>query len=411
MLKLSQQVNLQLDIPANVGADQVFDFDLYADRRFQSADRPGEALSDLTHATGRGIFWTPRYGGHWFVNKHEIITQITRQPEFFSSSAAASLPPLPPDQEPWLPPLTLDPPEHAKYRLPLSRAFSPERVRKLEGDIRSLAASLVDAVAERGECEFVSEVAEPLPIIIFMKIMGLDLSRLREFRDWIRLMMSGVAEERLTSYTYITKMVAELIAERRKEPREDLVSFLLQQEVDGKKLDDRQMQGMSLLLFGAGLDSVVNAISFNMEFLARNPELQNRLRAAPNATSQILEAVMRVNSGVNAIRRVTKDMEFHGAKLQKGELVLLLFPLGNTDPAVFVHGENFGLDSSNPPVTFGVGIHQCVGAHLARLELKIFFEEWFRRMPNVRRNPAHRFEFRTGILFIADKLPLLWEPA
>ncbi len=406
-----QSASVRATIPAHVTPSQVLDFDIFADRRYTEADRPHQALQRLAAEAGRGIFWSPYNGGHWFVSAHDLIFEATRQPEIFSSSGVASLPPMPPELEPWLPPLSLDAPEHMKYRMPLMHAFSPDRVKLLEKEIRAFAGELIDAFKQRGECEFVNALAEPLPIVIFMKLMGLDTARTKEFRSWVKMMPSPDVNERAQSHRYIRAMLDEVIAARRVSPRDDLISYLLSARIDGELPDDRQMHGMCMLLFAAGLDTVANSLSLSMEHLARHPELQDRLRREPHMIREAVEELLRVYTVTLAVRKVVEDTVFHGANLKNGDRVALALPLGNTDPKVFEDGGSFNLDRDfKTHLTFGAGPHRCAGSHLARLELAVFLEEWFERMPNVSIDARHPPEFRCSLVFAAETLNLLWSP-
>lgn len=399
-------------VPAHVDPARVIEFDVFADHRYSDMARPHDALARLADDIGRGIFWSPYNGGHWVLNSHALIFEAKRTPEIFSNIGVASLPPMPPELEPWLPPLGMDAPEHMKYRMPLMHAFSPDRVRAMEGDIRALAASLIDGFKDRGHCEFVDALAEPLPLIIFMKLMGMDVSRLKEFRSWVKLMPSGNIEERTQAHTNINAMMGELIAARRAKREDDLISTLIDCEIDGRTLDDRQMLGMSMLLFGAGLDTVTNTLSLTMEHIARDPALQDRLRAEPQMIPEAVEELMRLYDVTISVRRVGKDTEFHGVAMKADDRVLLVNANGDTDPAVYPDGATFDLDRENKThLVFGVGPHRCAGAHLARLEFRVFLEEWFRRMPNVRLDPARPVNYRYTLLLSAENLDLLWDPA
>jgi cytochrome P450 len=399
-------------VPAHVDPARVIEFDVFSDHRYSDMARPHDALQKLADDVGRGIFWSPYNGGHWVLNSHALIFEAKRNTDIFSNIGVASLPPMPAELEPWLPPLGMDAPEHMKYRMPLMHAFSPERVRAMEGEIRALAARLIDGFKDRGHCEFVDALAEPLPLIIFMKLMGMDVARLKEFRSWVKLMPSGIVEERAQAHTNINAMMGELIAARRVKREDDLISTLIDCEIDGAKLDDRQMLGMSMLLFGAGLDTVTNTLSLTMEHIARDPALQDRLRAEPQMIPEAVEELMRLYDVTISVRRVARDAEFHGVALKRDDRVALVNANGDTDPAVYPDGGAFDLDRENKThLVFGVGPHRCAGAHLARLEFRIFLEEWFRRMPNVRLDQARPVSYRYTLLLSAENLDLLWDPA
>jgi cytochrome P450 len=399
-------------VPPHVDPARVIDFNVFADRRYGAAIRPHDALQALVDEIGRGIFWSPYNGGHWVLNSYELIFEAKRTPEIFSNIGVASLPPMPAGREPWMPPLGMDAPEHMKYRMPLMRAFSPEKVRTMKDDIRALAGRLIDAFKHKGHCEFLDELAEPLPLIIFMELMGMDVGRLKEFRSWVKRMPSGDIEERTWAHNRINAMMGELIAARRAKPEDDLISTLIDSEIDGKKLDDRQMLGLSMLLFGAGLDTVTNTLSLTMDHIARDPALQDRLRAEPHMIPEAVEELFRIYDVTLSVRRIGRDASFHGVTMKSDDRVLLVNPHGDTDPGMFENGAAFDLDRENKNhLAFGVGPHRCAGAHLARLELNVFFEEWFKRMPNVRLDPSKQITYRYSLLLSAENLDLIWDPA
>ena len=195
-------------------------------------------------------------------------------------------------------------------------------------------------------------------------------------------------------------------------PKDDLLSHLLDETIDGRPLMQRELEGICTLLFGAGLDTVVNSIAFSMEHLASDPALQDRLRRQPELIPEAVEELLRCYGVATASRSVAKDGTFHGATLKAGERVSLFLQAGNLDPAAFPAAEKFDLDRENKAhITFNAGPHRCVGSHLARLELNVLYAEWLKRMPNVRPDPEKRPSYRAGIVMALNTLPLVWEPA
>jgi cytochrome P450 len=398
-------------IPPHIDPARVVDYDMFADHRYAEEGSLHDGLYRLAEEAGRGMFWTPRNGGHWFITDHELIFEAARTPELFSNQLM-SVPPMPPELEPKLIPLNLDAPDHGKYRLPLMRAFSPDRMRALEPHIRAFAVELIEAVADKGACDFCDTVSEPLPIVIFMKMMGLDLSRRREFREWTNQMLMPGIEDRAQAHRNVTAMVAEVISERRIKREEDLVSWLLDSEIDGQPINDADMIAYCILLFAAGLDTVANSMAFGMDHLARDPALQERLRAEPALIPEAVEEILRRYGVVLACRNVAHDGEFHGIALKAGERVTLMLPLGNLDPAAFPDPARFDVDRENKAhMTFNTGPHRCIGSHLARIELNTLFEEWLKRMPNVRHDPAQPSTYRAALILALATLPLVWDPA
>jgi cytochrome P450 len=395
--------------PAHVPADREVDFDLFDDRRYANAGSLHAGIFDLAEERPRGIYWTPRNSGHWFLTDHELIFAAARNPELFSN-ARMTLPPMPEALEPRLIPLTLDPPSHSAYRLPLMRAFSPAMVAALEPAVRAHAIRLIEAIAGDGRCDFVRAIAEPLPVIIFMRLMGMDPSRLAECRAWALDMISNDDHRRADSFVNVGRMMRELILARQAAPQDDLISRLVASEIDGRAPAMDELIDYCLLLFIAGLDTVANSLSFGMEHLARDPDLQARLRAAPASIPDAVEELLRRYGVVVVMRLITRDASFGGVGIKAGDRIMLLLPAGNLDPAVFAAPDQVVIErEGNPHLSFNSGPHRCVGSHLARLELRLFYEEWFRRMPEVRIDPAVRITMRAGLTLGLNNLPLLWD--
>jgi cytochrome P450 len=406
----NQSTNLAAaKIPSNVDPALVTDFDFFGDRRFSDAGRPHDGLLKLGEDIGRGVFWTPCNGGHWFINDHQMLFEAARDPELFGS-ANATFPAVPLEDEPFYPPFNVDPPAHAKYRLPLMRAFAPDRVRALETSIRPFAIDLIDAVFDKGRCDVLDMIAEPLPIFIFMKLMGFDLARYREFRAWAQAMSHNDVDKRAEAYANTAAMARPLFDERRIARKDDLLSDLLDAQIDGRPFNQAELDGIAIQLLGAGLDTVVNLIGFTIDHLARHPELQERLRARPALIPEAVEEMLRRYSVALPFRVARYDAHFHGANLKTGERVALLLPAGNLDPHVFSDPGSFNLDREyKTHIAFNTGPHRCVGSHLARLELVVLLEEWLARMPNVRLDPDWRPTYRTGLVYAVTSLHVVWD--
>lgn len=394
--------------PDDVNAALVRSLDFYADRRFFQNGNLHDALFQMAETEGRGIFWTPHNGGHWFINDHALLFEAVRDVDLFSSRFL-TLPPMPEGQEPPVLPISLDGAEHAAYRVPLLKAFAPANVRAMDTNIRYFAAELIENVLPDGHCDFVSAIGEPLPVVIFMRFMGLDESRLREFRTWVYDMLSSDDDRRARSHKNIRAMLSEVIEQRRREPRQDLISRLLASRVFNRPLSDEELLAYCLLLFAAGLDTVANALAFGMKHLAQNANLQDELRRSPERIQAAVEEFLRLYGVANVVRVITRDTEWHGARLKAGQRVLMMLTVGNYDPAVYPDPAHFSLDRDGEPhISFNIGPHRCVGSHLARLELTIFYQEWFARMPNVALAPDAGAQLRGGQTLALTSLPLTW---
>jgi len=416
-MDIATETVIQPAVP--VDAKRIVDYDVFGDRRFLEEGDLHKGLFRLGEEDGRGIFWTPRNGGHWFINDYELLFQASRNTEIFSSNnresqdgAMVMIPPMEDRGEPRFAPQSLDPPEHGIYRLPLMKAFAPKRIMEMEGWIRDLAVKMIADLAPKGRGEFLAEVAEPLPVTVFMTMMGMPLDRLHEFRSWMHAIASDSQERRSGAFANIAQAMGELIEARKAEPQGDLVSHLLAADLDGRAPDMRDMQSYCLLLFTAGLDTLVNTFTFGMYQLARDADLQRRLQADSSLIPELIEEILRRYGVAMPPRVVTRDFDFGGVRLTKGERVMLMLPAANLDSQAFDDPLSFDIDRENKThITFNAGPHRCVGSHLARLELTVFFEEWFARMPVVRPDPDELPTYRPGLNLTIAKLPLLWEPA
>jgi cytochrome P450 len=407
------------NIPPHVKPGNVVDYDIFGDRRFRATGDLHEGLFKLAEEEGRGIHWTPHNGGHWFINDHELLFQAARDPELFSNNREASgegtlvmIPPMEGGGEPRFGPQSMNPPRHGVYRLPLMKAFAPNEIKRMEAGIRALAIELITSLAPLGRGEFLNAVAEPLPVTVFMNMMGMPLSRLNEFRGWMSDMVSADNVKRASAFANVDRAMGELVAARQAKREDDLISRLLDSDIEGRPPTMEEMQAYCLLLFTAGLDTLVNAFTFGMYHLARHPELQERIRRNPALIPALIEEVLRRYAVVMLPRMVGHDAEFAGVQLKKGERVLLMLPAGNLDPRAFADPMKFDVDRQNKAhMTFNSGPHRCVGSHLARLEMRVFFEEWFARMPNVRFDPDELPTYRPGLNLTICRLPLLWDAA
>lgn len=327
------------------------------------------------------IFYSRYHGGHWVARGYQAIFDISRNAEMFSNAEVH----IPADQ-PTLPmfPITLDPPEHGKYRSVLQKAFAPQAMNAIASSIRMLTRELIAKVADQGGCDFVPSISEPLPVIVFMKMMGLPKERFTEFRHWVVTAFSSVdlaIREEMTGN--ILAATGELVKARQAEPQGDLISRFLQLQIDGRPLTFDEVQAYCLMVFLAGLDTVVNAMSFAMLHLAQNQEMQAKVRADRSLIPATVEEVLRRRTFTIPARVVTRDHDHDGVPFRKGEMVMILLPAADLDPAAFPDPERISLGRETPHLASNAGPHRCVGSHLARIELGILYEEMVRYHPAV----------------------------
>lgn len=417
MAQAAIELSPAVPIPAHVPAALVHDFDLLLDPGL-STDPHGRYGQLVAQAPP--VFWTPRGGGHWMINRHELAFEAARDWQSFSSDF-----PLPPEVEamlaaagdgsrvPKTTPINMDPPAHGKFRVPLNKAFSPGAMTRLQGDIRRLAAELVARVRDQGHCEAMSALAEPLPVQVFLKLMGLPLEHQAEYRALVRKQLSTPAGDVVTGAQQLQDMAAamrETILERRDAPREDLISRLWATDVDGEKPSVELIEDYAVLLFIAGLDTVMNAIGFGLNHLASHPELQARLRAQPELVQIAMEELLRRYPLVSGTRRVARDLTFHGVAMKEGDRLQLGLVSANLDPERFPDPMRVDLDREDKAhITFNAGPHRCVGSHLARLELQIFFEELLSGLPAFRLDAEKPARFHGGLVIGVDELGLVWD--
>ena len=405
--------------PDHVPEALVYDFDMRADPAL-CAD-PHTRVLDLI-ANQPPIFWTPRNGGHWMFISHEANFKAARDTETFSSSflppeqMAAMKAMLPPDigHIPTAVPINLDPPEHTKYRLPLQGAFSPKAMEAMKSDIRALAASLIEKMKPAGKCEFMDAVAEPMPVQVFLKMLGLPLERMDEYRalveEHLLLTTSHDMAKTIANVQKTARSMHDVFEARKKEPKDDLISMLWAMKVDGRETTMDDMDNYGVLLFIAGLDTVMQGIGFAARHLATDPALQKRLRENPGQISEAVEEVLRRYSFTVPPRRVAKDTVFEGIEMKANDRIMLFLPAADLDPKEFPEPTKVDLDREKKVhIAFNAGPHRCLGSHLARVELNILYEEMLSRMPEFRLDPEKPPKFHGGNVIGVNELHLVWD--
>ncbi len=316
-------------------------------------------------------------------------------------------------------PLQIDPPRHKYFRRLLDPVFGRETVAELEPRTRQVVRDLIDAVKDLGFCNFHEAVAEPLPSTVFLQVMGLPVSRTKEFvklKDGI-IRPPGVTnnDERIAAVnktgTEIYAILRETIDARAAAPEDDLITMLLDAEVDGEKLTHDQMEDILYLFFLAGLDTVTSSLDCMLSHLAQHPEHRQMLVDDFSLIPHAIEEMLRWESPVQGVIRITtEDTELGGCPIKQGTNVSVLLGSSNTDEKVWgdgVDGVDFARDTKGH-IAFGGGNHRCLGAHLARMELRVALEEWLTSVPNFSVvNPAG-LKYSQGLRSI-DNLELVWK--
>ncbi len=316
--------------------------------------------------------------------------------------------------------ITSDPPRHTKLRTLVNRAFTPRAIAGLQPRIAGLAAELLDAAAARGEMDLVRDFAEPLPVLVIADMLGIPGQRRAEFKHWSDLVVSGSDQLLMGDQAQIPDgygegmaamhaYFAEVIAERRARPGEDLISSLVSAEIDGERLSDDDLDNFCWLLLVAGNETTTNLIGNAVQAFLDQPEELERLRADPGLLPGAIEEVLRYRSPVQAMfRRTLTEVQFGRHHVPAGELVIAWIGSANRDAARFPDPDRFDITRSpNPHMAFGHGIHTCLGAPLARLESNLALSALIARFPRMRRAGHGALEPVPGfILHGVRRLPL-----
>lgn len=403
--------------PAHVPDAAVYDFDMYLDPALLRD--PHERVRELLREAPP-VFWTPRNRGHWVVTGHQENYTLSRDTVNFTSEvttieqkkAFAAHLPQGMGHVPNATPINLDPPAHTIYRAPLQAAFSPKAMLARKEEIRALANELIDAVIGQGHCDFIPAIAEPLPVIVFLKMLGLPIERLAEFRQLVHEHMAPTQTP--MDFVFRSRKVADAMREtfdaRKAEPKNDLISLLWQAEIDGKPMTLELMEDFGVLLFIAGLDTVINGMGFGIRHLARNPEFQAELRANPKLITEAAEEILRRYTFTVPVRRVAQDTELGGWTLKQNDLVMIFLPGADLDAREFPEPEKFDMNRENKVhIAFGAGPHRCLGSHLARVELQVIYEQMLARLPEFRLDETKPARFHAGNIIAIDSLSIRWD--
>jgi cytochrome P450 len=341
-------------------------------------------------------------GGYYAFVSHADVSAASRQPELFSSArGATSIIDLPPEfNEYFGSMISMDDPRHARLRRIVSRAFTPKMIKKFEDDVEVTAARIVDELIETGPCDFVQHVSARLPLTIICQMMGIGPEHYDMVLRNTNIILSGsdpefVSEDMDTAVTQLltagqdlANLVTELAADRLEHPADDLISTLANGNVDGEQLTPAELGSFFILLVAAGNETTRTAISHGLDLLTKNPDQRELLLAdLEGRMPGAVEEIVRYASPVIWMRRsVTRDCELNGQEYREGDKVVLFYWAANRDEAVFEDPARFDITRTpNHHVGFGAaGPHFCLGAHLARREIRVMLTELLRRAPQIR---------------------------
>jgi len=338
--------------------------------------------------------------GYWCLTRHADILEASRRPEIFSSArGATSIQDLPEQfNEFFGGMINMDDPRHGRQRRIVSRGFTPRALQRLEADVERRADAVIDRVIERGECDFVADIAAPLPLGIICDMMGIPESHTEMVFEKTNLILGlgdtemvpeggNVIAAALGAGAELAALMNEMGAERRKSPKDDLTSVLLNADLEDGAMTQEELASFFVLLVVAGNETTRNAISHGMKALCDHPAERARWAADfEGIASTAVEEIVRWASPVIHMRRTcTQDTVIGGQEMKAGDKVVLWYNSGNRDEAVFVDPYRFDVTRRpNEHVGFGgPGPHFCMGANLARREIRVMFERIFRRLPDL----------------------------
>jgi cytochrome P450 len=340
------------------------------------------------------------------------VRHVLHHPEVFSSGFdAVTIGQVRP-----LIPLQIDPPHHRNYRKLLDPIFAPRQIALLEDQTRDLVRGLIGALVHEGGCNFHTAVAEPLPTTVFLRLLGLPVSRAQEFlrlKDGIIRPPVSTQGERVEHTAEVGRQIyavlQEAIDERMQRRSDDFLSMFLDAEVDGHRLTNDDVLNIGYLFFLAGLDTVTASLDCMLSYLAQHADHRMRLVDDPSLIQHAIEEMLRWESPVQGVVRVTtEDSEIGGCPVPKGRVVTVMLGSANTDERTWDDGDTVDFDRpENRHIAFGGGAHRCLGSHLARMELRVALEEWHRAIPEYRVKDGVELRYSSGLRAV-ENLELVW---
>lgn len=354
------------------------------------------------------VYWAEK-SNCFVLTKYEDVVAVSKDQDLFTSGEGVR----PGPNAPKIGLIDEAEPRHSHLRRLINKGFTPRMVKLWEEKFRAITKETLDAVAQKGECDFVDDIAAPLPILLIAEMIGIPREKQKEFHQWSDAMMAGegnqdkpeiIAKSAAAFLAYST-LVKEIAEQRRREPKDDLISILVtaddegilgrfelqKQSVEGLETDEHlanatnELVMLSVILMVAGNETTRNAIAGGMQALIENPEQRDKLLADPSLLPGACEEIVRYVSPVNSFSRIaTRDTELRGVPIKQGQQVLMVYKAANRDPDQFLDPHRFDVTRNPVHVGFGIGNHFCLGANLARMELRVAFEELLRRFPDMR---------------------------
>jgi cholest-4-en-3-one 26-monooxygenase len=347
------------------------------------------------------VHWSEK-DGCWVVSRYEEVAHVSKDQELFTSAHGVRL-----GNAPKIGLIDEGEPRHGKLRSLINKGFSPRMVKKLEVAFRAIVTESLDAIAAKGHCDFVEDVAVPLPLAVIAEMIGIRREDRKRFHEWSDAMIRGdgardpaILAKAGQAFMAYSAYVTEIIEDRRREPKDDLVSILVgandsgmlgtfDQKLEGHDdaqlaLANNELIMLLVVLLVAGNETTRNGLSGSMQLLIENPDERQKLLDRPELLPAAIEEMVRLVSPVHSFTRtVTRDTTLRDKKLAAGQRVLMLYPSANRDEDVYEEPDAFRIERNALHLGFGLGPHFCLGANLARMEMRVAFEELLRRFPDM----------------------------
>jgi cytochrome P450 len=390
--------------------DWVHDFD-HTDPRW--TENPYPIWEKLRSASP--VVHTDRFLGCYMPTTYEAVRAIANDSEHFSSRRVIVRDVRPEIANP-APPITSDPPEHKPAKQVLLPPFTPDAMKKLEPRVRAICNELIDEFIADGQCDAAARYTKHIPVRAIAHMLGIDEKDGDLFVKWIHMILElGIKDDSkmMQAVQEMTAFFAGHIEKRKTHPTDDLISDLMKaRDKNGQPLADGHVLGSLRLLLVAGIDTTWSAIGASLWHLAKTPADRERLVREPELMPIAIEELLRAYSPVTMAREVMKETTISGCPIKPGNMVLLSFPAANRDPAMFPDADKVVLDrKENRHAAFGLGIHRCVGSNLARMEMTVALEEWLKRIPDFRLDPAGKVTWSEGTVRGPRQLPVLFPRA